>query len=69
MIRLVIGVPLGFQAMKLGVTALTPFGKKVVLERTAGTCSIFFDLIWFILWGYVHALLIVKLIVSGGRLR
>ena len=49
----IIGIPFGLQSVKLGLAALTPFGKEVVERKDANsTLRIIFNVIWLVLFGW-----------------
>jgi uncharacterized membrane protein YccF (DUF307 family) len=49
----VIGIPFGIQSIKLGVAALTPFGRQIVTEEGADSpLRLVFNVIWLILFGW-----------------
>jgi uncharacterized membrane protein YccF (DUF307 family) len=53
----IIGIPFGIQSIKLGIAALTPFGKQVVADKEAGsTLHMIFNIIWLLLFGWEIAL-------------
>lgn len=53
----IIGIPFGVQSIKLGVAALTPFGREIVVtERASGFVAVVFDALWLILFGWEIAL-------------
>jgi uncharacterized membrane protein YccF (DUF307 family) len=52
MFILIITIPFGLQALKLGVFALWPFGKTVVKRPDAGAPSLIGNVIWLILAGW-----------------
>jgi uncharacterized membrane protein YccF (DUF307 family) len=53
----IIGIPFGIQSIKLGLAALTPFGKQIVTEKDAGsTLHLVFNVIWLVLFGWEIAL-------------
>lgn len=53
----IIGFPLGFQLIKLGVLALWPFGSTVVTRPEANGCGyIILDIVWCITGGFLIAL-------------
>jgi len=53
----IIGIPFGVQSIKLGVAALAPFGREVVVtERASGFIAVVFDALWLILFGWEIAL-------------
>lgn len=48
----IIGIPFGFQAMKIGVLALWPFGYKAVpMERSAGCLAAAMNVLWILVGG------------------
>ena len=52
-----IGIPFGVPSIKLGVAALTPFGREIVVtERASGFVAVLFDALWLILFGWEIAL-------------
>lgn len=54
----IIGIPFGFQSIKLGVANFAPFGKEVVTTPKAGSALyIILDIIWAILFGWEIALI------------
>ena len=58
---IIIGIPFGVQAIKLGCLILWPFGKEVVeKEGGADGCDCCLNIIWFFFWGF--ALFILSLI-------
>ncbi len=53
----IIGIPFGFQSMKLGIAVLAPFGKDVVvLDGANSLLAIIFNIIWLLLFGWPIAL-------------
>ena len=49
----IIGIPFGFQQMKLGVATLAPFGKEVVeLPEANSVLRVVFNVIWLVLFGW-----------------
>ncbi|GHV14242.1 hypothetical protein FACS1894179_02570 [Bacteroidia bacterium] len=57
MLIIIIGIPFGIQAFKLGIFALWPFGSKVVDDKSSiGCLSLFFNIIWIIIGGFWIAL-------------
>jgi uncharacterized membrane protein YccF (DUF307 family) len=53
----IIGIPFGLQAIKIGIAALTPFGKEVVVEKGADSpLKLIFDVIWIVLFGWEIAI-------------
>jgi len=59
---LIVTIPWGIAAARIGVYALWPFGKEVVDKPTAGVGSLFGNIVWVILAGWWIAL---EHIVSG----
>lgn len=53
---LIVTIPFGFAAWRIGVFALWPFGKKVVQKPTAGVGSAVGNVIWIIVAGIWLAL-------------
>jgi uncharacterized membrane protein YccF (DUF307 family) len=51
----VIGIPMGFQCMKIAGLALWPFGKEVEIG-SFGVGGLFLNIIWLILFGWELAL-------------
>ena len=65
----IIGIPFGFQCIKLGVLALVPFGRQVVDHPTgAGFLRTIFNIIWFFIGGIwiclTHLFLAVLLAIT-----
>ena len=52
MFLLIITIPFGVAAVRIGVFALWPFGRTVVRRADAGTASALGNLIWFLLAGW-----------------
>jgi uncharacterized membrane protein YccF (DUF307 family) len=52
MFILIITIPFGLQALKLGVFALWPFGKTVLKRPDAGAPSLIGNVIWLVLAGW-----------------
>lgn len=53
----IVGIPFGYQAIKIGVATLTPFGKEVVTSPEADRpLRLFFNLLWVLLFGWEIAL-------------
>lgn len=53
----IIGIPFGFQLIKLSLLALAPFGKEIRVERAwSGALSILMNIIWVIVGGIEAAL-------------
>lgn len=53
----VIGIPFGFQTLKLGMLALLPFGSRVECTPSDGGClSVFMNLLWILCGGIWIAL-------------
>jgi uncharacterized membrane protein YccF (DUF307 family) len=53
---LIITIPLGVAALRIGIFALFPFGKTVVKKPEAGAGSAIGNVIWIILFGWWLAL-------------
>src|SRR5829696_1474335 len=53
---LIITIPFGVAAIRIGVFALWPFGKTVVRRADAGAASAIGNVIWFVLCGWWLAL-------------
>ena len=53
---LIVTIPWGIAAARIGVYALWPFGKTVVDAPGAGTASLFGNVVWVILAGWWIAL-------------
>ena len=48
----IVGIPFGFQTLKLSLLALCPFGKKIHTSPQAGGClSIIMNILWILLGG------------------
>ena len=62
MFILIITIPFGIQALKIGVFALWPFGRTVIKREDAGAPSFIGNLLWLILAGWWLALANFKLI-------
>lgn len=65
----IIGIPFGFQSIKLGVLALVPFGREVVDRPTgSGFLRTVFNIIWFFIGGVwiclTHIILAVILAIT-----
>jgi uncharacterized membrane protein YccF (DUF307 family) len=53
----VVGIPFGFQAIKLGIASLAPFGKEVVAGPNADSLlRVIFNIVWLVLYGWELAL-------------
>ncbi|MGL5319168.1 MAG: YccF domain-containing protein [Bacteroidales bacterium] len=53
----IVGIPFGFQAFKLGIMALLPFGQEANRsEDAAGCLSIAMNIIWILIGGFWIAL-------------
>ena len=53
---LIITIPFGIAALRIGIFALWPFGKVVVRRSDAGAASAIGNVIWFLLCGWWLAL-------------
>jgi uncharacterized membrane protein YccF (DUF307 family) len=65
MFILIITIPFGVAALRIGVFALWPFGKTVVRRGDAGAGSTIGNVIWFVLAGWW---LIVMHLITGVAL-
>ncbi len=53
----VVGIPFGFQSIKLGFAVFAPFGKELVeLDNANSVLSTIFNVIWLLLFGWAIAL-------------
>ncbi len=53
----IVGIPFGFQSIKLGFAVFAPFGKEVVeLDNANSVLSLVFNVIWLLLFGWAIAL-------------
>jgi len=54
---IIIGIPFGQQAIKLGVATMTPFGREIVPTPEAGSLiNLILNLIWIVVIGWGIAL-------------
>src|SRR3954453_7434494 len=53
---LIITIPFGVAALRIGIFALWPFGRTVVRRADAGAASAIGNVIWFVLCGWWLAL-------------
>lgn len=53
---LIVTIPLGVAAFRLGAFALWPFGKTIVRKPSAGAGSVIGNVLWIILFGWWLAL-------------
>lgn len=68
----IVGIPFGLQAIKLGVSTLTPFGKEIVeLEDADSPLRLVFNAIWIMFFGWeialshlIHGLLLAITIIG-----
>ena len=68
----IIGIPLGMQAIKIGVASMTPFGREIVESGTSNNpLNMIFNILWAILFGWeiavshlVHGLVLAITIVG-----
>ena len=51
MMMTIIGIPFGFQTLKLAVLALWPFGSKVIDNGNSGCLSVIMNILWIFLGG------------------
>lgn len=48
----IIGIPFGIQVFKIGILALSPFGKdSIATEKSEGCLSLFMNILWVLLFG------------------
>ncbi|MCD6201265.1 MAG: YccF domain-containing protein [Bacteroidales bacterium] len=53
----IIGIPFGFQTLKLAELALWPFGREAVpTDETGGCLSVFMNVLWIFIGGFWIAL-------------
>lgn len=53
----IVGIPFGFQSIKLGVAVLAPFGKEIVeLEDANSPLRLLFNVLWLLLFGWEIAI-------------
>jgi uncharacterized membrane protein YccF (DUF307 family) len=52
LIILIITIPFGIAALRIGIFALWPFGKTVVRRADAGAASAIGNVLWFLLAGW-----------------
>ena len=53
----IIGIPVGKQAIKLGIATMTPFGREIeVNEEFDNPLNLIFNIIWAILFGWEIAI-------------
>ena len=62
MFILIITIPIGVAALRIGIFALWPFGKTVVRQADAGAGSAIGNVLWFLLAGWW---LIIGHLVTG----
>ncbi len=65
----IVGIPFGWQCIKLSILALVPFGKEVTVKESAGgVLAIIMNVIWILLGGFwiaiTHLLLAVLLAIT-----
>jgi uncharacterized membrane protein YccF (DUF307 family) len=68
----IVGIPLGKQAIKLGIATLAPFGKEIVVtEQAAEPGYILLNILWAVFFGWeiavahlVHGLVLAITIVG-----
>jgi uncharacterized membrane protein YccF (DUF307 family) len=48
----IVGIPFGLRSIKLGLSALSPFGKEVVDAEHQGPVKLLFDIVWVLLFGW-----------------
>ena len=53
----IIGIPFGWQTIKIGIATMTPFGKENIVSPDSGNLvNTIFNVIWVILFGWEIAL-------------
>jgi uncharacterized membrane protein YccF (DUF307 family) len=53
----IIGIPFGFQSIKLGFAIFAPFGKEIVeTEEANSVLGLIFNILWLVLFGWGIAL-------------
>lgn len=53
----IVGIPFGFQSMKLGIAVFAPFGKEIVeLDGVNSPLALIFNILWLVLFGWPIAL-------------
>ena len=62
MFILIVTIPLGVEALRIGIFALWPFGKTVVRRTDAGAGSAIGNVLWFLLAGWW---LIIGHVITG----
>ena len=65
----IVGIPFGWQCIKLSILALVPFGKEVTVnENAGGVLAIIMNVIWILFGGFwiaiTHLLLAVLLAIT-----
>ncbi len=65
----IVGIPFGWQCIKLSILALVPFGKEVtVKENAGGVLAIIMNVIWILFGGFwiaiTHLLLAILLAIT-----
>lgn len=68
----IIGIPVGKQAIKLGIATMAPFGKEIVAtDQAAEVGNIILNILWAVLFGWeiavshlVHGLILAITIVG-----
>ncbi|TPX66951.1 hypothetical protein SpCBS45565_g04129 [Spizellomyces sp. 'palustris'] len=53
----IVGFPFGIEAIKLGALALLPFGSEIAAREGVNGCRFFFNILWFLLFGWGIALI------------
>ena len=54
---LIITIPFGFACFRIAGFALWPFGRRIVIRRSAGAPSVIGNIVWIIFFGWELALL------------
>jgi uncharacterized membrane protein YccF (DUF307 family) len=65
MFILIVTIPFGVAALRIGIFALSPFGKTVVRRADAGAGSAIGNILWFVLAGWW---LILLHLITGAAL-
>jgi uncharacterized membrane protein YccF (DUF307 family) len=68
----IVGIPLGKEAIKLGIATMAPFGKEIEITDEAGDFGkVVFNILWAVLFGWeiavshlVHGLILAITIVG-----
>lgn len=68
----IVGIPIGMQAVKLGIATMTPFGKEIVAtDQAADFGIILLNILWAVVFGWeiavahlVHGLILAITIIG-----